>query len=384
MSGSGNDIAVMVVDDSLVIRGLISKMIDATDGMSIVASVPNGEQAVNQVDRVDVDVVVLDIEMPVMDGLTALPLILKKKPNTKVIMASTLTTPNASASMKALALGAADYIPKPTSSGDISGVGGSDTFKHDLVSKVEALGIVARRQAGKPLNEAEKTTVRSSPAASGAGKNAKALIYTGDVVLRPEKSMRRRPKVLAVGSSTGGPEALMAFFKALDKDIGIPIVLTQHMPPRFTTMLAEHITQKTGFKCTEAADGMALVKNEILLAPGDYHMEVAGTDSNAHVKLNQNPPENFCRPAVDPMLRSLVPIYGDRILSLILTGMGSDGLKGGQVVVEAGGEMIAQDEDSSVVWGMPGAVATGGLCTAVMPLNELGGYIASRIKKAMP
>lgn len=384
MAGSGNDIAVMVVDDSLVIRGLISKMIDATPGMSIVASIPNGEQAVNQIERIDPDVVVLDIEMPVMDGLTALPLLLKKKPKTKVIMASTLTTPNASASMKALALGAADYIPKPTSSSDISGVGGSDTFKRDLVAKVEALGIVARRQAGKPLDEGEKATIRTSPAAAGGGKNAKALIYTGNVVLRPEGTMRRRPKILAVGSSTGGPEALMTFFKALDKDIGIPVVLTQHMPPRFTTMLAEHITQKTGFKCTEASDGMALVANQILLAPGDYHMEVAGNEASAHVKLNQNPPENFCRPAVDPMLRSLVPIYGNRILSVILTGMGSDGLKGGKVLTEAGGEMVAQDEDTSVVWGMPGAVATGGLCTAVLPLDQLGGYVASRIKKAMP
>ncbi len=359
-------------------------MIDATSGMGIVASVSDGEKAVAQLDRTDVDVVVLDIEMPVMDGLTALPLLLKKKPGLKIIMASTLTTPNASASMKALALGAADYIPKPTSSGDISGVGGSDNFKRDLIAKVEALGIVARRQAGKPLNEAEKTTVTARPAAPGTGQNQKTLIYTGEVTLRPEKSMRRRPRVLAVGSSTGGPEALMSFFSGLDKDIGIPVVLTQHMPPRFTTMLAQHISEKTGFTCTEVSDGMALQPNQLFLAPGDYHMEITGGAANPTVKLNQNPPENFCRPAVDPMLRSLVPVFGERILSVILTGMGSDGLKGGRVVVDAGGEMIAQDEQSSVVWGMPGAVATGGLCTAVLPLSELPKYVSDRIKRSMP
>jgi len=149
-------------------------------------------------------------------------------------------------------------------------------------------------------------------------------------------------------------------------------------------MLAQHITQKTGFPCDEATDGMALQPGRIALAPGDYHMEIVGAPGNATVRLNQNPPENFCRPAVDPMFRSLVPVYGDRILGVILTGMGSDGLKGSRVVVDAGGEIVAQDEESSVVWGMPGAVATAGVCTAVLPLDDLPGYVSGRIAKALP
>lgn len=375
------DIAVMVVDDSLVIRGLISRMIKETPGLEVVASVADGAQAVKQIEKLEVDVVVLDIEMPVMDGLTALPKLLKARPNVKVIMASTLTGPNAEASMKALALGAADYIPKPSSSKDVSGVGGSDAFRHELISKVQGLGIAAKRASGKPIEDSHPVSVS---ARVSSGEPGKKLLYSGPVTLLAPKPLARRPRVLAVGSSTGGPQALMTFFSGLKKNIGLPILVTQHMPPKFTTMLAQHITAKTGFECVEAVDGMPLIAGQIALAPGDFHMEIVGMPGAAKVKLNQNAPENFCRPAVDPMMRSLVPVFGDRVLAVILTGMGSDGLKGGRVVVEAGGEMIAQDEASSVVWGMPGAVATAGICTQVLPLNDLPGYVTERIAKAMP
>lgn len=373
-SGHDTKIAVMVVDDSLVIRGLISRMLSGLDGIEVVASAGDGAQALKRLSTMAVDVVILDIEMPVMDGLTALPQMLAMKPKLKVIMASTLTGPNAEASLKALSLGAADYIPKPSSSRDISGVGGSDDFRRDLIAKVEALGrppVVA-----KPV--VQPGALRSNP-----GQPQKSFVI-GEYTVRPRPKMARRAHILAVGSSTGGPNALMTFFAALPKNIGVPIVLTQHMPPKFTTMLAQHISDKTGFPCVEATDGMALVRNQIALAPGDYHMLITGTDVAPKVKLTQDPPENFCRPAVDPMLRSLIPVFGSRILTVILTGMGSDGHKGSKDIVEAGGEVLAQDPESSVVWGMPGAVARAGLCTAVEPLDKIAGTAASRITEALP
>tara|TARA_R110000787_G_scaffold63679_3_gene143391 strand:- start:132227 stop:133405 length:1179 start_codon:yes stop_codon:yes gene_type:complete len=372
-ASSGAKIAVMVVDDSLVIRGLIARMLGGLDGIEVVAAAGDGEQALKRLGSMNIDVVILDIEMPVMDGLTALPKMLAMKPDLKVIMASTLTGPNAEASLKALSLGAVDYIPKPTASRDISGVGGSDDFRRELVAKVEAVGrprVVAR-------------AVKGSATASGSTAAPKSFVI-GDYKLRPRPKMARRAKILAVGSSTGGPNALMTFFSQLPKDLGVPIILTQHMPPKFTTMLAKHITEKTGFPCVEATDGMPLVRNRIVLAAGDYHMLITGNELAPKVKLTQDPPENFCRPAVDPMLRSLIPIYGSRILTVILTGMGADGHKGSHDIVEAGGEILAQDPESSVVWGMPGAVARAGLCTAVEPLESIAGITASRILEALP
>lgn len=296
-----NDIRVMLVDDSLVVRGLISRMIRATPGMYVVASVGDGAKAVEEVKRRDVDVIVLDIEMPVMDGLTALPEIIKIKPKVKVIMASTLTGPNADASIRALSLGAADYLAKPTSSKDVSGVGGSDTFRRDLIAKIQALGYVARKAAGVQTTE----TVRPASAPVKSAAAEKPLLYSGTVKLRPAKRWMRRPSILAVGSSTGGPQALMRFFELLKPTIGIPVVVTQHMPPKFTTTLADHINRKTGFPCVEASDGMLLEPNKIALAPGDFHMTVVGTPTAPRVQLNQNPPENFCRrPSIRCFARS--------------------------------------------------------------------------------
>lgn len=375
-----DDIRVMVVDDSLVVRGLITRMIKASSGMYVVASVGDGLRAVEELKKRDIDVIVLDIEMPVMDGLTALPELLKVNSTVKIIMASTLTVANAEASLKALSLGATDYLAKPTASQDISGVGGSDAFRHDLIEKIKVLGAVARRGAAQRPQASPAGATRPSAVPSAA----KPQIYSQAVTLRAPKKWVRRPSILAVGSSTGGPQALMSFFAGLTPAMGIPIVVTQHMPPKFTTTLADHISRKTGFPCVEGADGMALVAGRILLAPGDYHMEVVGAPGAAKIKLNQNPPENYCRPAVDPMFRSLVPVFGERVLAVVLTGMGHDGRNGAEAVVRAGGEVLAQDEASSTVWGMPGAVATAGLCSAVLPLKDLPAHVNGIVSKALP
>jgi two-component system chemotaxis response regulator CheB len=362
---AGDAYRVVVVDDSAIIRGLLARTLESDPEIAVVETVSNGQLAIAAVKRSAPDVVVLDIEMPVMDGLTALPEIMKADPQVKVIMASTLTLRNADISLRALALGAADYIPKPTSAGDISQ--GYD-FKRDLIAKVKALG-AARRASGPPGTPTRRPAAGLAPAVAGQPPS----VYRGaSIKLREAPSIV--PAVVAIGSSTGGPQALFQLLPALAKDVRQPILITQHMPATFTTILADHIQKLTGRPCAEAVDGEPLVAGKIYVAPGNYHMLVAPGDGGNVIRLTQTPPENFCRPAVDPMLRSLAQVFGRNVLAVILTGMGQDGLKGGEAVVAAGGAVIAQDAATSVVWGMPGAVATAGICSAVLPIQEIGAY----------
>jgi len=361
-----NVIRVMLVDDSAIIRGLIAKMIATDPGISVTASVADGAQAVKRMAARDIDVIVLDIEMPVMDGLTALPKLIEADPNVKIVMASTLTERNADISLKALEAGAADYIPKPTSTTQIAG---ASDFRRDLLEKIKTLGAAARHAAGRSLPGA---AIR--PGQTQAQATEPTLVPSGPITLRKATNIFK-PKILAIGSSTGGPQALLALFKDLKPTINVPVVITQHMPPMFTRILAEHISKATDWTCTEAKDGDVLEPNHAYLAPGDFHMEIVDSPGGPSLRMNQNPPENFCRPAIDPMLRSVVKAFGSRILTAILTGMGADGLKGGELVIEEGGTVIAQDEATSVVWGMPGAVATAGICSAVLPIQELGAHI---------
>ncbi|MEG3618277.1 chemotaxis response regulator protein-glutamate methylesterase [Magnetovibrio sp. PR-2] len=373
----------MVVDDSAVIRGLITRMLEGDSELTVTASVGNGQLAVNQLTRKpgEIDVVILDIEMPVMDGLTALPLLLKADPNVKVIMASTLTKRNAEVSMKALSLGATEYVPKPSTARELSG---ENDFRMELLNKVKGLGIVHRQQVGKPMPKATPgATPAAKPAAGAAPAAPKAegwkVNKSSEVQLR--QAGTNKPDIIAIGSSTGGPQALFEFLKALPKTLNLPIVITQHMPATFTSILAEHITRMSGWPCAEATDGAVLEPGKILLAPGDYHMIVTQKGPQRAVKLTQDPPENFCRPAVDPMFRSIAQVYGGRVLGVILTGMGNDGSKGAQHLIDAGGTVIAQDEKTSVVWGMPGAAAAAGVCSAVLPLGELAGHATNFINR---
>ena len=372
-SDSSDPIRVMVVDDSAVVRGLITRMLEESPGFHVVASVGNGQLAVSALERHDVEVVVLDIEMPVMDGMTALPKLLKIDPSLQIIMASTLTLKNADISMRALEAGAADYIPKPTSSRDISG--GANDFKRELVEKVKAFGLRRRssRRTTRPVPATSPTP--AAPSAPAAAPIPRPSLYpAGPVTLRQPST--DAPDIIAIGSSTGGPQALFTVLGAL-KGVTLrqPILITQHMPATFTTILGEHITRVSGWNAAEGKDGEVIKTGRIYIAPGGFHMVVEQQGVDKVIRLNTNPPENFCRPAVDPMLRSISAIWGKRVLSVILTGMGSDGCKGGQTVVAAGGTVIAQDEASSVVWGMPGAAANAGICAAVLPLPEIAQYI---------
>jgi two-component system chemotaxis response regulator CheB len=362
----------MVVDDSVVIRGLISRWIEAEPDMVVVGSLRTGLDAVNQLDRVKPDVAVLDIEMPELDGIQALPQLLAKKRDLVVIMASTLTRRNAEISFKALSLGAADYIPKPESTREPAA---ADIFKHDLLQKIRSLGGKLRRRAAAPSSATAPVAERPREAFSvPAAQPAPAAHSVASQAALVKRSFGlTAPRVLVVGSSTGGPQALMA----LVADIGpvidrFPVLITQHMPPTFTTILAEHLSRASRRPAHEGIDGEVVKPGNIYLAPGGRHMRVAKQGVNTVIALDDGPPVNFCKPAVDPLFMSAIEVWQSAILAVVLTGMGSDGMRGGKDIVAAGGSVIAQDEASSVVWGMPGAVANAGVCAAVLPLNQIG------------
>ena len=361
MTAPLTDIKVMVVDDSAIVRGLFTRILEAEPGIAVVASAGDGGMAIRALGREHPDVILLDIEMPIMDGLTALPKIKELRPDVVVIMASTLTKRNAEISLRALSLGADDYIAKPTSREELRS---AEDFKRELVEKVYAL---AARKKGWPV-------VR--PSRRGAAAPAARQVFPARKTIELRSVGGARPEVLAIGSSTGGPKALAECLVPITAGISLPIVITQHMPPTFTEILAKHLGDLTGWPCAEGNDGELIRARHIYVAPGGYHMLVAKQGLHKIIRITDDPPENFCRPSVDPMLRSLAEAYGPNILVLILTGMGSDGHAGCERIVQCGGTVIAQDEQTSVVWGMPGAVAVTGLCSAVLPINEIPGRVS--------
>ena len=374
-------IRVMVVDDAVVVRGLVSRWIDEEPGLKTVASLRTGREAIDQVARVNPDVVILDIEMPDVDGLTALPQLLERKRDLVVIMASTLTRRNAEVSLKALSLGAADYIPKPASNREVTT---STTFRRELVEKVRQLGSRRKRlapptpasaepRARAPFSVPKEPGVapRTKFSVAEPGRAAPAPLHGGDVKLRPFSNVA--PRVLLIGSSTGGPQALTALVARIAPVFDrAPVLITQHMPPTFTTILAEHLARASGRNAHEAIDGEPIMPGTIYLAPGGRHMTVAKRNNQPAISLNDGPLVNFCRPAVDPLFSTAAQTWGGAILATVLTGMGSDGARGAEEIVAAGGSVIAQDEATSVVWGMPGAAAHAGVCSAVLPLDQIG------------
>lgn len=376
-SREAGPLRVMIVDDSVVIRGLISRWIGAEHDMEVAASLRTGLEAVNQIERINPDVAVLDIEMPELDGLSALPQLLAKKRDLVIIMASTLTRRNAEISFKALSLGAADYIPKPESTREASA---ADIFHHDLIQKIRHLGARLRK---KPAI-ASPTLAPASPAPAARGPVARPAAPATAPTLHPASPLSlttrpfssQAPKVLLIGSSTGGPQALMALVTELGPVIDrVPVLITQHMPPTFTTILAEHLARSSRKPAAEAVDGEPVKPGRIYLAPGGKHMRVVRKGADVAIALDDGPSVNFCKPAVDPLFTSAIDIWHGSILSVILTGMGSDGMRGGKEIVAAGGSVIAQDEASSVVWGMPGAAANAGICAAILPLNQIGAKV---------
>ena len=337
---------VVICDDSALVRAAVARILEREPGINVVARVGDGQLAVAEVARrrggeQPVDVVVLDLEMPVMDGMTALPLLLSADPSVRVLISSTTTSRGAETALRALSLGASDYLPKPCASDAAAG----SRFSAELLAKVRGLTRLRRRAPSKA----------SSPR------------------LRLSRS-GHPPRLLAIGSSTGGPNALFTLMREL-QHIPIPVVLTQHMPPAFTPILADHITRLGGMPCTEAQDNAMLAPAHVYLAPGNRHLLVHAVAGGLQARLSSEPAENYCRPSVNPMMRSAATACPGQVLAVMLTGMGQDGLEGTRCIVEGGGMALAQDEASSVVWGMPGAVARAGLCHAVLPLADLGAKI---------
>ncbi len=353
-------VRVLVVDDSAIVRGLLSKTLQQDDCIEVAGSAMHGEAALSWMSKNQVDVVVLDVEMPVMDGLETLKNIQRDYPAVKVIMASGLTSSGAKITMQALSLGAAECIAKPTAKSASEAMA---TVAKELIPLVKGLAGIPRdsKKIGNNPPPARRPLVTNP-----FGKARKT----------PEPVVP--PKLLVIGSSTGGPNALNKVLCDLGPDFSIPILIVQHMPPMFTEILAKHLQQDTGRTTKEAKHGEFVQAGTTYVAPGGYHMIVRELgDEQMQLELNEEPEEHYCRPSVNPMFRSASKVAGKRILAVMLTGMGSDGLEGTREIVEAGGYVLAQDEQSSVVWGMPGAIAAEDLPHEILPLNQIG----SRIKK---
>ena len=339
-------VRVLVVDDSVTIRRLVTDALSQDPEIEVIGSAANGRIALQKIQQSTPDVVTLDVEMPELDGIATLVAIRKTHPALPVIMFSSLTERAASETLEALSCGATDYVTKPSVQGGV--VEAMKVVRDELGRRVKALG---RRAVSVPMRPpaVERVDGRRYP-----------------------------PEVLAIGASTGGPNAIADVLSNL-RELPIPVVITQHMPPLFTRLFAQRLAASTPHRVREAEEGDALEPGLVLIAPGDFHMACKREGTRVVVKLNRDPLENSCRPAVDVMLRSVVSVYGARTLAVILTGMGQDGLRGCELVRAAGGQVVVQDEASSVVWGMPGFVARANLAHAVVPIGAIALQISSRV-----
>jgi two-component system chemotaxis response regulator CheB len=369
-------IRVMLVDDSTVVREIMRKALNEDAFIDVVATAKDGKVAVDTLDPGKVDVIILDIEMPEMDGITALPLLLKKHPEAKIIMASTLTQHNADISLKAMELGALDYVAKPSNASEKNAV---DLFFNELKNKILALALPAEVHDKTATVAAPQNQVAPTVDYDSVSKRLQGLVPQKPAVTDIPSQLRyptHPVRALAIASSTGGPQALLKVFEELSgKLINIPIFITQHMPAAFTTILAQNIAKTVKRNAIEPTNGQTVKTGEIYIAPGDYHMRAEQEGTSIKIQLNQDPPVNFCRPAADPMIESLVNIYGKNLLVLVLTGMGQDGFEGSRKAIAAGGSVVAQDEASSVVWGMPKAVVDHGVASNVLPLNDIADFL---------
>lgn len=349
-------IRVLVVDDSPVMRRLLTEALKVDREIEVVGTATNGREALERARVLKPDVITLDIEMPVMDGLTALKELRRIYPQARVIMFSSLTEKGAKATIQALSLGAFDFVTKPSSKSL------SESFKRikeELIPKIKtAAPKVAPRLVARSPQISRPTVARPS-------------VYPTATTGRRRVCPVGGREVVAIGVSTGGPKALSDILPQLPTGFPAPILIVQHMPPLFTAQLAQRLDQISKLKVVEASQGMSVVPGRVFIAPGDHHMEVRETGGARIIHLHKGPPENSCRPAVDVLFRSVAKVYGGRSVGVILTGMGQDGLKGAQVLKEKGALIIAQDEATSVVYGMPRAVVEAGLADWVLPLPEI-------------
>ncbi len=352
-------IRVLVVDDSVVIRRLLTAELSEDQNIEVIGTAATGKIALSKILNTPPDVVTMDIEMPEMDGLTAVTEIRKIHEHLPIIMFSTMSQRAARETLEALARGANDYVTKPANMG--SATLAMQRIREELVPKIKALA--AKHTSGKTSDPSLLIQTRTA-------SEAKSRV----------SSKRASVDIVAIGVSTGGPSALAEILSHMPHDCPVPILIVQHMPPIFTRCLAERLAAQAQVPIQEGQTGDILKPGHVSIAPGDYHMVVERHGTQVVLGLNQLPPENSCRPAVDVMFRSVAKVYGGRVLAVLLTGMGKDGLRGAQMIHEAGGQVIAQDESSSVVWGMPGAVVQAGLAHAIVPLSLISAEIMNKVR----
>jgi two-component system, chemotaxis family, protein-glutamate methylesterase/glutaminase len=359
-------ISVLVVDDSVVVRRLVTDVLAEDEDIHVVGTAPNGQIALAKIPQLNPDVISLDVEMPVMDGLETLRELRKNFPDLPVIMFSTLTDRGAAATLEALELGAQDYVTKPANVGSVQASMAS--VRDQLVPKIKAL----HRHSPRGRADGHAPLPRQAGWARAAvGSPAPSTVLRA---VEPTQSV----DVVLLGVSTGGPDALATVLPALPATFPVPVLVVQHMPPTFTRLLAQRLHGRSALEVREAQDGDLVLPGQVLLAPGDFHLRLQRGGRGVVARLDQGTPENFCRPSVDVLFRSAAQVYGAGCLAVVLTGMGTDGARGAGDIVAAGGHVVVQDQATSVVWGMPGAVAHAGLASELLPLSDVASTLARR------
>jgi two-component system, chemotaxis family, protein-glutamate methylesterase/glutaminase len=351
-------IRVLVVDDAVVVRRMVADLLAEDDAIEVVGTAPNGRIALTKITQLNPDLVTLDLEMPEMDGLETLAALRQSHPHLPVLVVSRFAQIGAAITRDALALGANDYVAMPEKAGGAPTA--SDCVRDQLIPKIKRFGARKTGRSYPPM---------PSPVPRAASRSS---ILT----------FRHSVDVVAIGASTGGPNALAQLFTAFPADFPVPIVVVQHMPPVFTARLAERLTTGSTVGVEEAEAGAILQPGRAWVAPGDFHIALARDSEGVRLRTHQGPAENSCRPSVDVLFRSAAEVYGPGVLAVVLTGMGQDGLRGCERIRAAGGQVLVQDAATSVVWGMPGAVARAGLADAVLPLEQLGPEMVRRVLKS--
>ncbi|PWV63253.1 protein-glutamate methylesterase/protein-glutamine glutaminase [Plasticicumulans acidivorans] len=392
MAARSEPIKILIVDDAVVVRRMLANLLAEDADLLVVGTAVNGRDALQRMPDLKPDLVILDIDMPEMNGLDTLAVLSRDYPRVAVVMFSTSTRRGAAETLEALALGAKDYVAKPehaTNAGEAL-----QQVRSVLVPKIKAL---CPERSKEPLSPLVRTP-RPTSASGGASQHGDSAPANVSVTLpsrtpaavpvvpppavRQSAARRAGIDLVVIGSSTGGPNALAVVFASLPADLAVPVVIVQHMPPVFTRMLAERLDGLSPLKVREGTDGARLAAGEAWIAPGDFHMTVKRTGDGVVIGLNQQAAENSCRPAVDVLLRSAVETFGARVLAVILTGMGQDGLLAAMRLHELGGQVVAQDEASSVVWGMPGNVVRAGIADVVLPIDRIAAEISTRVRAA--
>ena len=352
-------IRALIVDDSVVVRRMLSDALTGDPRINVVGTAPNGAIALQKLGQLSPDVVILDVEMPDMDGIETVRRLRVDYPKLPVIMCSSLTERGAEVTLRALAAGATDYVTKPSAS--VAQQDGLSSFKSELLASVLVLG--------------------ESKARNTLGQSTRAPAEASIISLL--RTPTRSPiAAVGIGCSTGGPNALAKLFGRIPADLPVPILIVQHMPALFTRMLADSLSTSSGVSVHEAVHGGAVEPGHAYVAPGDFHMVLERDGTRFVTVLNQAPPENSCRPAVDVLFRSLARVCGSGVLASVLTGMGRDGTRGALDIVEAGGAVLVQNAETCVVPSMPDAVARAGLAEMALPLEQLGDELVARVRRS--